>query len=137
MKQKFRGNAKLRQAIAKRRKKAQADQFRIKEGHSPSFIDFMLMELQLTDQDLRDPEKKHEIMRLMRAGDQQAQQLVQRAEREKIRDQRTAIQQEKDPRKAALLRRRQMMMKQLQKLDTQLSADTLQQQRQADQNSKL
>jgi hypothetical protein len=118
--------SKLRQVVAKRRKKAQANQFKLKEGST--FIDFLLNEFQITDQDLRDPQKKQELTRLMRANDQQATSLTQRAERDQKRQQRMTLQQEKDPRRAALYRKRLNLMKQVQKIDQDLGAATTQDQ---------
>jgi len=59
-----------------------------------TFIGYLLTELQYSDEDLRDPAKKQEIMRMMRSGDAEAEQLVTRSDRNKKREQRMEIQHE-------------------------------------------
>ena len=93
-----------------------------------TFVGYLINELQYTDDDLRDPAKKSEIMRMMRAGDNQAQQLVTRGEKEQKQDQRQEIQQEKDPQKAGLRRRRLALQRQLAQIDQQLEEPGTEQQ---------
>lgn len=88
-----------------------------------TFIGYLLTELQYSDEDLRDPAKKQEIMRMMRSGDAQAEQLVTRSDREKKREQRMEIQQETDPRKSSLRRRKQTLQRQIVGIDDELEGD--------------
>jgi len=88
-----------------------------------TFTNYLLAELQYSDQDLRDPAKKQDIMRLMRAGDGQAQQLVNRGEREQKRERRLEVTQETDPRRASLRRRKLSLQKQMLKLDKELGEE--------------
>ena len=85
-----------------------------------SFAGYLLTELQYSDEDLRDPQKRQEIMRMMRAGDAQADQLKTRGERDQKQDQRQAIQQEKDPRRSTLLRKRQQLQRQILMINKEL-----------------
>ncbi len=94
------------------------DNNRVREGMN--FIGYLLAELQYSDVDLRDPQKKQEITRLMRAGDVQADQLITRAEKDQTRDQRQDIQQETDPRRVNLQRKKQQLQKQIAQIDQQL-----------------
>ena len=89
-----------------------------------SFASYLLSELQYDDEDLRDPEKKQEIMRLMRAGDAQADQLVKRGTQKQKQDARQEIQQETDPRKSNLRRKRQRLTKQITMIDKDLGDKT-------------
>ena len=93
-----------------------------------TFVSYLINELQYSDQDLRDPAKKQEITRMMRAGDSQAQQLVNRGEKQQKQDQRQEIQQEKDPQKAGLRRRRLALQRQLAQIDQQLEEPGTEQQ---------
>ncbi len=93
-----------------------------------TFVGYLINELQYTDQDLRDPAKKSEIMRMMRAGDGQAQQLVNRGEKEQKQDQRQEIQQETDPKKAGLRRKRLALQRQIAQIDQQLEEPGTEQQ---------
>ncbi len=94
------------------------DNDRVREGMS--FVGYLLAELQYSDVDLRDPEKKQEIMRVMRAGDRQADQLITRAEKGQHQAQRQDIQQETDPRRINLRRKKQQLQKQIMAIDQQL-----------------
>ena len=86
-----------------------------------TFAGYLLNEeLQYTSADLRDPGKKQEIMRLMRADDNQANQLQQRAEREQKQIRRKQIAQEQDPRRANLMRQKQRLQQQLQRIEAEL-----------------
>ena len=85
-----------------------------------TFTGYLLKELYYDEEDLRDPQKKQEIQRLMRASDQQAPQLVQRANNEEKRNARTQISQAKDPRQAQLMRKRQQLVQQIAQIDQQL-----------------
>jgi len=92
-----------------------------------SFIGYLLTELQYSDVDLRDPQKKQEIMRVMRAGDRQAPQLITRAEKSQGQEQRQDIQQETDPRRLSLQRKKQQLQKQIAAIDQQLGEPGAQQ----------
>lgn len=85
-----------------------------------TFAGFLLNELQYTDADLRDPAKKQQIMRMMRADDSTAQQMVSRQEREQKTDTRQDIQQEKDPQRSTLLRKKQQLQQQIMIIDKKL-----------------
>ncbi len=85
-----------------------------------TFIGYLLTELQYSDDDLRDPAMKNDIMRMMRSNDAQAQQLVNRGERDQKRDQRLEVQQETDPKRASLQRRRQTLQRQIAAIDEEL-----------------
>ncbi len=93
-----------------------------------TFVGYLINELQYSDQDLRDPAKKSEIMRMMRAGDNQAQQLVNRGEKEQKQNQRQEIQQETDPKKAGLRRKRLALQRQIAQIDQQLEEPGTEQQ---------
>jgi len=86
-----------------------------------TFAGYLINELQYSDEDLRNPEKKQEIMRMMRAGDNQAQQLINRGEKDQKQIQRDEIQQETDPQKAGLRRKRLALQKQIAQIDQQLA----------------
>lgn len=101
------------------------DNDRVREGMS--FVGYLLAELQYSDVDLRDPEKKQEITRLMRAGDRQADQLITRAEKGQHQAQRQDIQQETDPRRISLQRKKQQLQKQIVAIDQQLGEPGVQQ----------
>ena len=92
-----------------------------------SFVGYLLAELQYSDVDLRDPEKKQEILRVMRAGDRQAPQLITRAEKSQGQEQRQDIQQETDPRRISLQRKKQQLQKQIVAIDQQLGEPGTQQ----------
>ncbi len=92
-----------------------------------SFVGYLLAELQYSDVDLRDPEKKQEITRLMRAGDRQADQLITHAEKGQRQAQRQDIQQETDPRRINLQRKKQQLQKQIVAIDQQLGEPGVQQ----------
>jgi len=83
------------------------------QRESMTFAGYLLTELQYSDEDLRDPQRRSEIMRMMRAGDTQAEQLKKRGERDQSQDQRLEIQQETDPQRTTLLRKRQQLQKQI------------------------
>lgn len=85
-----------------------------------SFGVFLLRELQYTADDLRDPQKKQEIMRLMRAGDAQAEQMIKRSQREQKQSQRQDVAQEQDPQRVSLMRKKLNLQKQIQQIDKQL-----------------
>ena len=85
-----------------------------------TFAGFLLTELQYTDQDLRDPMRKQEILRIIRAGDDQAAQLKTRGERDQKQDQRQEIQQEKDPQRINLLRTRQQLQRRIAQINQKL-----------------
>ncbi len=85
-----------------------------------SFAGFLLNELTYDEEDLRDPEQKQDIMRMMRASDDQAQQLAKKGNREQKQDQRQEITQEKDPQKSQLLRKKQTLLRQVAMIDAQL-----------------
>lgn len=85
-----------------------------------TFAGYLLTELQYSDEDLRDPAKRQEVMRMMRSSDAQAQQLVNRGEKEQKQDQRLEVQQETDPRKATLRRRKQALQRQIMQIDNEL-----------------
>lgn len=85
-----------------------------------TFAGYLLNELQYDEDDLRDPQKKQEIMRMMRANDAQAKQLQDRAERENKQDRRQEVAQEQDPQRAQLLRKRQNLQQQIARIDQQL-----------------
>lgn len=91
---------------------------RAQEGMS--FIGYLLAELQYSDADLRDPQKKQEITRLMRAGPAQADQLITRAEKDQSRNLRQAVQQETDPQRINLQRKKQQLQKQIAMIDQKL-----------------
>lgn len=93
-------------------------------GERMTFVGFLLNELQYSDEDLRDPQKKQEIMRLMRSGDRQAPQLIQRAERDQKQDTRQEVQQETDPRKITLRRQKMRLEQQLALINKQLGDET-------------
>ncbi|KKL91276.1 hypothetical protein LCGC14_1896320 [marine sediment metagenome] len=94
------------------------DNDRVREGMS--FVGYLLAELQYSDADLRDPQKKQEITRLMRAGPAQADQLITRAEKDQSRNLRQAVQQETDPQRINLQRKKQQLQKQIAQIDQQL-----------------
>ncbi len=85
-----------------------------------TFTGYLLTELQYSDEDLRDPAKRQEVMRMMRSSDAQAQQLINRGEKEQKQDQRLEVQQETDPRKATLRRRKQALQRQIIQIDNEL-----------------
>lgn len=94
------------------------DNNRVREGMN--FIGYLLAELQYSDEDLRDPQKKQEIMRLMRSNDAQAEQLLNRAERDQTKSLRQNIQQETDPRRVNLQRKKQQLQKQIEQIEQEL-----------------
>lgn len=85
-----------------------------------TFAGYLLNELQYSDEDLRDPIKRQEIMRMMRAGDAQAAQLKTRGERDQKQDLRQEIQQERDPQKVNLMRKRQQLQRQIAMINKEL-----------------
>ncbi len=85
-----------------------------------TFAGYLLTELQYSDEDLRDPAKKQEIMRMMRAGPGQAEQLIARGEKDQKSNNRQAIQQEKDPRRAGLIRKKQGLQRQIMMINQEL-----------------
>jgi hypothetical protein len=98
-----------------------------------SFAEYLLSEVTYDDEDLRDPSQKQDIMRMMRAGDSQADQLVNRADREQKQDRRQEIAKEQDPQRAQLLRKRQNLMQQINRIDLQLKQGTGNEQQQPQQ----
>lgn len=88
-----------------------------------SFLGYLLNELQFDADTLRDPDKKQDIMRLARASDTQADAMTQRMERDKKREVRQDVQQEKDPRRAQLKRKKMALLNQIEKIDDQLAQE--------------
>lgn len=72
---------------------------------------------------LDDPNMKSQVMRRMRSGDnpEQAQRMDQRIDRQLKRDRRQAVQQEQDPQKKQLLRKKMNLMQQLERLNQQIA----------------
>lgn len=99
----------------------------VRENEKVSFAGYLLKELQYDDEDLRDPQKKQEIMRMMRANDAQAEQLKNRAERQQKQDSRKEVAQEQDPQRANLIRKRNQLRQQLANVEQQLEQGTQQQ----------
>lgn len=93
-----------------------------------TFAGYLLNELQYSDEDLRDPEKTQDIMRMMRASDNQAKQLINRGEKDQKQAQRDEIQQETDPQKAGLRRKKLALQRQIAQIDQQLAAPGAEQQ---------
>ena len=85
-----------------------------------SFAGYLLNELTYDDEDLRDPQKKQDIMRMMRANDAQAEQLKNRAEREQKQSNRQEVTQETDPQRKTLIRKRNQLRQQLAAVEQQL-----------------
>lgn len=100
------------------------DDVDVVRAESLSFVGYLLNELQYDVDDLRDPEKRQEITRLMRSPDSQAASLAQKAARQQKQEQRQAIQKETDPKRAALQRKKMNLQKQLQQIDQQLASIT-------------
>lgn len=92
-----------------------------------SFAGYLLNELTYDEEDLRDPQQKQDIMRMMRASDSQAEQLKNRAEREQKQERRQEVAKEQDPQRAQLLRKRQNLMQQINRIDQQLEQGNQQQ----------
>ena len=93
-----------------------------RESKKMTFAGYLLNEVTYDEEDLRDPQKRQDIMRLMRAGDTQAAQLVNRANREQKQERRSEIAQEKDPQRSQLMRKRQGLLQQIARIDQQLEA---------------
>jgi hypothetical protein len=98
----------------------------VREG-KVSFAGYLLNELTYDDEDLRDPQKKQDIMRMMRANDAQAEQLKNRAEREQKQSNRQEVTQETDPQRKTLIRKRNQLRQQLAAVEQQLEQGTQQQ----------
>jgi hypothetical protein len=104
---------------------------RMRENKKVTFAGYLLNEVTYDETDLRDPAKQRDIQRLMRAGDDQAQQLIDRANRDQGQADRREVTQEQDPQRAQLMRRKQNLLKQVAEIDQQLSSKPGMQQQQA------
>ena len=87
-----------------------------------TFKDF-LVEVVADIENLDDPNVRSQVMRRMRVDnpDQQAR-MDDRIDRQLTRDRRAAVQQEQDPRKKQLLRKKNALMQQLDRINQQIDA---------------
>lgn len=92
-----------------------------KKEMKESFVGYLLNELQFDADSIRnDPETKQDVMRLARASDSQARTMTDKMQREKTRNMRTDMQQEQDPQRAALKRKKLALQNQIDKINQQL-----------------
>jgi hypothetical protein len=82
-----------------------------------------LVEVVADIENLDDPNVRSQVMRRMRVDnpDQQAR-MDDRIDRQLTRDRRAAVQQEQDPRKKQLLRKKNALMQQLDRINQQIDA---------------
>lgn len=86
-----------------------------------TFKDF-LVEFTTDTEALSDPEMRADIMRRMRADGDRAERMDDRMQRKAVRDRRSAISDEKDPRRKSLLRQKMMFQQKLDRINDELAA---------------